>query len=79
MAAPTLPAAAVPVAVAAAAVAPTSATPVRPAMAAQAAMQVPCAVLQVANAAGTPEPAVKVPAVYPSAPQHATHAVLHPV
>jgi hypothetical protein len=48
-------------------------------MAAQPAMHVPCPVLQVANAAGTPEPAVNVPAVYPSAAQHATHAVLHPV
>ena len=63
VAAPTPPAAAVPVAVAAAAVAPTSATPARPAMAAQPAMQVPWPELQVANAAGTAEPAVNVPVV----------------
>ena len=42
-------------------------------------MHTPCCVPHVANAAGTPAPAVTVPAVYPSAAQQATQAALQPV
>ena len=48
------------------------------AMAAQAAIQAPCATLQASTAAGTATPAVTTPAVPPAAATQATQATLHP-
>lgn len=50
-----------------------------PDIAAHAAIQTPCCVMQAATAAGTPTPAVKVPATTPAVAQHETKAVLQPV
>ena len=47
-------------------------------MAAQAAIQAPCATLQASTAAGTATPAVTTPAVPPAAATQATQATLHP-